>query len=249
MGRQNQVLAIVVFLSCVVFGGCKAQLPISETLFWSYNQTQLGKTNSAEELTYIEMSQMTLLSKSDTVIASWGQNDTGFQQWLNVTVFGEEAGTAVRKYFFFVDEKARNFPFVHPKWTSRFDGQLILDKTVLEKPYANQNARSIAIIKEVQKQFADDIAKVAGDNKNIGLCQMVVNESFEQVLFLFSDSPEWASKLDTPEGVPFDHRSYDKGTLYLHETDGIISIAFDTGSQPVPKGVVPNPYDPNSAAN
>lgn len=247
MGRQNLSLVVVVLLSCVMLSGC-AQLPIDETLFWSYNQTQLGKTNSADELTYIQMSQTTLLSKSDTVIAAWGQNDTGIQQWLTVTAFDEASGTAVRKYFFYVDEKARNYPFVHPKWTSRFDGQLALNTAVLEKPYANQNTRSIAIIKEVQKQFADDIAKVVSDNKNVGLCQMVVNESFEQAALQFADTPEWASKLDTPEGVSFDHRSYGKGILHLHEAGGIISIAIDTGSQPVPKGAVPNPYDPNTGA-
>ncbi len=98
-----------------------------------------------------------------------------------MTVFDEATGLAVRKYFFFVDEKAHHIPFLEPKWTTQFNGQLIIDKAVLEKPYASQNARSIAIIKEIQKQFADDIAKVSGDNKNIAMCQMVVNESFEQL--------------------------------------------------------------------
>jgi len=235
----------MLLVSCVVLGGC-AQLPISETLFFSYNQTTLGKTNSADELNYIQMTQTTLLSKSDTVIASWGQNDTGVQQWLNVVAFDEATGLAVRKYFFFVDEKARNYPFVHPKWTARFDGQLTLDTAVLEKPYTSQNARSIAIVKEIQKQFAADLAKVSGDNKNIAMCQMVVNESFEQLQLLFADSPEWASKLDTPEGVTFDHRSYDKGILHLREVDGVTEIALQTGAQPTIKGQQPNPYDPNS---
>jgi hypothetical protein len=247
MRRQNCFFVVAAFFLGIVLGGC-AQVPISETLFFSYNQTTLGKTNSADELNYIAMSQMTLLSTSDTVVASWGQNESGVQQWLNVVAFDETTGFAIRKYFFFVDEKARSYPFVHPQWAARFDGQLTLDKAVLEKPYANKNVRSIAIIKEIQKQFSDDIRKVASDNKNIGLCQMVVNESFEQILLLFTDSPEWASKLDTPEGVTFDHRNYGKGTLYLHETNGIISIAIDTGSQPVPKGAVPNPYDPNTGA-
>jgi hypothetical protein len=242
---RKLMLSVLLLSSCVVLCGCE-QLPISETLFWSYNQTKIGQTNSAQELTYIQMSQMTLLSKSDTVIASWGQAKDGYQQWLNVTVFDEATGLTVRKYFFFVDEKAHHIPFLHPKWTTQFNGQLIMDKAVLEKPYASQNARSIAIVKEVQKQFADDIAKVSGDNKNIATCQMVVNESFEQLQLLFADSPEWASKLDTPEGVTFDHRSHDKGTIHLRETNGIIDIAIQTGSQPTIKGKQPNPYDPNS---
>jgi len=246
MCRQNQLLAAILVLSCAVLCGCP-QLPISETLFFSYDQTKIGQTNSADELTYIQMSQMTLLSKSDTVIASWGEAKDGYQEWLNVTAFDETTGLAVRKYFFFVDEKAHHIPFLHPKWTSRFDGRLTLDNAVLEKPYAGQNERSIAIIKEIQKQFADDIAKVASDNKNIGLCQMVVNESFEQVLYLLTESPEWASKLDAPEGITFDHRTYGKGTLHLREVDDIIEIAVQTGSIPIIKGQTPNPFDPNSA--
>ena len=249
MDRQKLLLSVMLLVSCVVLCGCE-QLPISETLFWSYNQTKIGKTNSAEELNYIQMSQMTLLSKSDTVIASWGEGKDGYQEWLNVTVFDETTGLAVRKYFFFVDEKAHHIPFLNPKWTARFDGQLTMDKALLEKPYASQNARSIAIVKGIQKQFADDIAKVSGDNKSIGTCQMVVNESFEQVLYLFTDSPEWASKLETPEGVTFDHRSYDKGIMHLRESNNIISIAIETGAHAIVKGKVPNPnpFDPNSAA-
>jgi hypothetical protein len=192
------------------------------------------------------MSQVTLLSKSDTVITSWGEGRDGYQQWLNVTVFDEATGLAVRKYFFFVDEKAHHIPFLEPKWTTQFNSQLVLDKAVLEKPYASQNARSIAIVKEIQKQFAADLAKVSGDNKNIAMCQMVVNESFEQLQLLFADSPEWASKLDTPEGVTFDHRSYDKGILHLREVDSVTEIAIQTGAQPTIKGQQPNPYDPNS---
>jgi hypothetical protein len=246
MRCRNVVLAVMAIAGCVIFYGCKAQLPLSETLFWSYEQTQIGQTNSAQELDYIQMSAMTLLSKSDTVIASWGQDDNGYQQWLTVTVFGEESGTAARKYFFYTDEKARDYPFVHPKWTGRFDGQLTIDKAMLEKPFADQNARSIAILKWIKTQFTDDAAKVSGDNKNIGLCQMVVNESFEQVLLKLSESPEWASKLSTPEGVKFEHRSYYNGTLFLYEANGLITIAIELGCQPVPKGKTPNPYEPNA---
>jgi hypothetical protein len=249
MCRRKLLLSATLLLSCVVLGGCYQQ-PISETLFFSYNQTKIGQTDSAQELTYIQMSQMTLLSKSDTVIASWGQAKDGYQEWLNVTAFNEATGLAVRKYFFFVDEKAHHIPFLHPEWTAQFNGQLILDKTVLEKPYASQNARSIAILKEIQKQFADDIAKVSSDNKSIGTCQMVVNESFEQLQILFADSPEWASKLDMPEGVTFEHRSFYKGIAHLRETEGgITEIAIHTGSQPTIEGKLPNPYDPNSGVH
>jgi hypothetical protein len=247
MRRQNLVVVVVIFVVSMVFSGC-VQQPIDPTLFWSYNKTKLGKTNSAEELTYIAMSQTTLLSKSDTVIAAWGQANDGYQEWLNVTVFDEATGLTVRKYFFFVDEKAQHIPFLHPEWTTQFNSQLTVDKAVLEKPYASQNARSIAVIKEIQRQFADDIAKVSSDNKNIAMCQMVVNESFEQLQLLFTDSPEWASKLDTPEGVTFSHRSHDKGTIHLREIDGITEIAIQTGGQPPVKGQQPNPYDPNSGS-
>jgi hypothetical protein len=250
MYRTNLMLSLMLLLSCIIFSGCTPQ-PIDQTRFFSYNQTVLGQTTSADELSYMQMSLTTLVSQSDTVIASWGEEKKGYQEWLNLVAFDEEKTTAVRKYFFFVDEKAHHIPFMNPKWTARFDSELQLDKAVLEKPYADQKVRSIAILKEIQKVFGDDIAKVSSDNKMLGICQMVVNESFGQIQAKLADSPEWASKLDTPEGMQFDHRSYDTGTVRLHEQDGVVIITIQTGVAPWTKGQSEpgRPYDPNSASN
>ena len=196
----------------------------------------------------MDMSQTTLLSQSDTVIASWGEAKNGYQEWLNVVAFDEENADAVRKYFFFVDEKAHHIPFLHPKWTARFDGQLILDKAVLEKPYADENVRSIAILKEIQKQFADDIAKVSADNKMLGICQMVVNESFETALMQLNETPAWATKLDTPDGWTFDSRNFYKGTIRISEEDGVVAITIQAGSTSwiKPESEPGRPYVPAS---
>ena len=126
-----------------------------------------------------------------------------------MAAFDEDTGDAVRKYFFFVDEKAQVIPFRASKWhTCRFDAQLILDKDVLEKPYADEKLRSIAIFKEIQKQFGKDIAKVLPDNKMLGICQMVVNESLRSGIIAAKRIARPGHQiLIQPQGFDFDSRN------------------------------------------
>jgi hypothetical protein len=230
MCRRTHFLLLTLLLSCVVLSGC-VQQPIPEPMFFTYNETKLGQSSSGDVLNYMDMSLTTLISQSDTVVASWGQAKKGYQEWLNVVAFDEENASAARKYFFFIDEKAHHIPFLHPKWTARFDGDLILDKAVLDKPYASREVRSIAILKEIQKQFAGDIAKVTSDNKMLGICQLVVNETFETALMQLNDTPAWTAKLDTPEGWTFDSRNFFTGTIHMHEEADIVNITIKLGSK------------------
>ena len=225
----------MLLLSCVALTGCVVQ-PIPEPMFFTYNETKLGQSSSGNVLNYIDMSLTTLISQSDTVIASWGEDKKGYQEWLDVVAFDEENADAVRKYFFFVDEKAHCIPFLRPKFTARFDAQLILDKTVLGKPYPDGKVRSIAILKEIQKQFAGDIAKVSSDNKMLGICQMVVNESFETALLQLNETPAWAAQLSTPQGWTFDSRNFSTGIMNMHEEGGIVTIKIQLGVMPSCKG-------------
>jgi hypothetical protein len=247
MRHKNQLLVLTLLLSSIFLNGC-IQQPIDETLFFNYNQTKLGQSSSGDVINYMDMSLTTLISQSDTVVASWGQSKKGYQEWLDVVAFDEQSADAVRKYFFFVDEKAHHIPFLYPKWTARFDGQLILDKEVLDKPYADRQLRSIAILKEIQKRFGEDIAKVSSDNKMLSICQMVVNESFETALLQLNETPAWATQLDTPEGWTFESRNFHTGTIHMHDADGIVSITIQLGSVSwIPAKSEPGrPYEPNA---
>jgi hypothetical protein len=234
---------------CAVLSGC-IQQPIDETRFFSYNQTKLGQSSSGDVLNYIDMSLTTLISKSDTVIASWGQEKDGYQQWLNLVAFDEQTADATRKYFFFVDEKARRIPFVF-QWAADFDAELILDKTVLEKPYADEKVRDIAILAEIGKRFDDDISKTESDNKNLSMCKMIMKESFEQALMQLNDSPAWTAKLDTPDGWTFDSRNFSTGNIKMHEEGDRVTIRMQLGAIPwyKAKSEPGKPYDPNDPQN
>jgi hypothetical protein len=247
MRLKGCLLYVVLLMSCLALVSC-IQKPIPETMFFTYNETKLGQSSSGDVLNYMDMSMTTLVSQSDTVVASWGEDKNGFQQWLDVVAFDEETADAVRKYFFFVDEKARHIPFLHPKWTARFDAELMLDKAVLDKPYPDEKLRNIAILKEIQKQFASDIAKVTSDNKMLGICQLVVNESFETVVFQLNETPAWATKLDTPDGWQFNSRNFYTGTIHMHEEDGTASITIELGAIPWIEGQSEpgKPYEPTS---
>jgi hypothetical protein len=231
MIRLNQIVLSGMLLLCLVISGC-IQFPIKEELYQTYNQTTIGQSSSGDVLVYMESPPPVFVSQADTVVASWNEDKKGFRQWFNMVAFDEDTGDAVRKYFFFVDEKARRIPFIYPKSSIRFDAQLVIDKTVLEKTYADEKFRSIAILQEIQKEFGKDAEKVSPDNKKLGICQIVMNESFGQILRQLNDSPTLAVQLTSPDGFKFNSVNLNDGTIHMQEEDGIVTIDMQIGAIP-----------------
>jgi hypothetical protein len=204
----------------------------------AYNHTKVNQSTSAQVLSLLNNPETEkreeLLSQSDTVAASYGQDYfkdvKAYRRWTTVVTFDEQTAVAKHKYFFFYDEKQRNIILWHPKWASRFDAQLVVDKAVLEKPYANENARRIAIIEWVREKFRDDVAKVKTDNKYIGVCQDMVNETFSVLLRNLRESPVYASLLTAEKGFMFDHPSFYNATAYMTEVNDVVTMKLKCGS-------------------
>lgn len=236
------------FQLLVIFGLCGCALKVVEFLTpegapsdteiaESYSQTELKISTSADVLTTIHKPDYELLSQSKSVIASFGQKKKGHKIWLNMVAFDENELTAMRKYFFVIDEKPKSLlMLIRPRRKLVFDCEMVLQADVLDKPYANENARRIAILKRVLENSRKDIKEVGPDNKMIVVCGMLINQSLEASLVELDSSPVLASGLSEPAGVEFSHMTLDKGKIQMVVADNIVSIKIRVDSLVYPFG-------------
>jgi hypothetical protein len=117
-----------------------------------------------------------------------------------------------------------------PKKKLSFDCEMILQSEVLNKPYANENARRIAILEQVLENVRKDKDDVGSDNKTLNACGMMVNQALEAVLVELGSSPVLASKLSEPAGVDFSHISLDRGKIQMLVAGEVVRIKMRLGS-------------------
>lgn len=203
--------------------------PFNEQIYSDYNDVVLNASNAADVIEAIYLPEYELLSQSKSVVASTGQRKKGYRTWFKMVAFDEYSLTAKRKYVFIVDERPKTL-FVEP-WTAlQFDCEMALEPEVLDKPYADQNAKQIAVLKQVLEKFREDRAEVGPDNKALAASGMMMNQALETVLVKVEVSPALAKRLSDPEGIEFSHISLDKGRLRMTLEDDIVIIKARLGS-------------------
>ena len=228
-----QLLVILSLCGCVAVDVAEfftpAGPPDCNEAYEGYYKTELKTSNSADVLTMINLPEYELLSQSKSVVASVGQKKKGYKTWFKMVAFDENEMTARRKYFFVVDERPKAL-FVEPWEGVRFDSEVVLESEVLDEPYADENARRIAILRWVLENFRKDIDEVEQDNKTLAISGMLVNQAFEAVLVKLDSSPALATELSDEGGLGFEHISFDKGKIRMVIADDIVSIKIRLGS-------------------
>jgi len=235
-GKSLPVLTFYLLLCVLCFlSGCSVVEyawpegpPHERELYESYNRTELKTSSSYDVLTAMPKPQYEVLSQSKSVIASLVQKKKGHKTWFNMVAFDEDRLTAKRKYIFIVDDMPN--PLEEPKKSLSFDSEMVLEPEALDKPYANENARRIAILKQVLENVRKDFREVGSDNKMLHICGMMVNQAFEAVLVKLDTSPALASKLSEPAGVEFSHMSLDKGRIQMLVQDDITKVKLGLGA-------------------
>jgi len=231
--RVTKLLAVLCF--CVL---CSCSIgdyfeplvpPYSWELSASYHQTKLKESTSADVLAAIHRPKYELLSQSKSVIASVGKKKKGHKIWCNMVAFDENELTAKRKCFFLVDEEAKSL-LIGPSRRLLFDIETVVEKEVLDEPYANENARRIAILRRVLENIRRDVDEVAPDNKMIDICGALINQTLWTVLQKLDESPVLASKLSDAKGFGFDHITIGKGNIVMNVTDDIVKVKVRLGS-------------------
>ncbi len=230
-------MAVMVFMSgCAIWDFLESDTPPYEKdLLAVYQGTELGVSNSADVLSRIHNPEYELLSQSTRVVASQGTKQksiekTDLENWFNMVAFNEDSLTAGRKYYFRSNELTKRL-FIEPWPGMRYDSETVVPAEVLGEPYANENARRIAILKQILKDFRRDIDEVAADNKKLKVSGMMVNQAFESVLLQLEKSPASAARLsDKKKGLEFDHLSYDHGRIGLLVEEDIATVKIRLGS-------------------
>lgn len=238
--RAAKTLVVIGVLGlCFVLAGCfvvdvgefaaPAGPPPETEIYKPYYSTEVDVNTAADVLAIIHRPEYELLSQSKSVIASQGTKKRGHEDWFNIAAFDEDKLTVQRKYLFIYDARPK-YLFIEPWEGFRFHSQMVIPQDVLSKPYANENAKRIAILKDVLANVHSDSKDIAADNKKINIYTMMINQSFEDVLLKLKETPALAARLNDPNGVEFDHMSMDKGKIQMQLNGDIATVKLMAGS-------------------
>ena len=203
--------------------------PNDDVISAAYEATRLKESSAADVLVWIYLPAYEQLSQSKSVIASTGQKKKGYKRWLKMVAFDENELAARRKYLLIVDEKPK-FLFAEPWANLRFNCEMVLGRDVLDEPYSDENARRIAVLKQVLENVRKDMDDIGQDSKAAEVCGMLINQALETVVVQLDSSPVLAGKLSEPEGLLFEHISFDKGKIRMQIGGDIVDVELKLGS-------------------
>ena len=226
---SSKYMIILTAVLCVAsLSGCyKAAEDV--TTFERYYTTTLKASTSSDVLMMIQDKDKELLVQSENAVASWGERRKGYLMWFNAAAFDQENSTAIRKYAFVSNEKAKGF-YVARVQTLRFDAEAVIDSDVLGKPYANENARKIAILRSVLDDFSDDFVALTPDSQVLESSALMVKQLLKGILYKLNHSPGLADRLGDLSGMEFDHMNFDKARIRMLVEDDIVKLKAMTGS-------------------
>ena len=242
-----------VLLLCTLPGGCSTVSPWARSRQLSYQaklsapydriklkqsiiQNAVPKIQRLQDELEPSFAEAELISHSENVVVSLGQSKDGYKNWFNMVTFQENELHAVRKYFFFVDDKARSFQ-LSPSRGLRFDCEMVIVEEMLAESGTTENARRIAMLRNVLENFHKDIVELRGDteapdqeNKMLDIFRMLINQAFEVVLRELDSSPVLATRLSQAGGVEFDHINFDKGKIQMVVGGNIVRVKIRLGA-------------------
>ena len=227
---------LAILLLCDFTGGCSSwsaragaeQPSFEDMLSEPYDRAKLNKSLTLDVLPVIQRSQgelapyfmgAELLSQSNNVVASSAQSEDGRRIWFNMVAFHEFRLNVIRKYFFVVDDTGETLRGKSRRGL-RFDCAMVLPKEMLDKSYADENARQIAALRYALEHLHEDMnglgAGATGHNdKTLNICGMLINQTFGMILRRVDNSPATVGGLSQAEGVEFDHLMFNKGTVRM----------------------------------
>ncbi len=232
-------LAFVLVYFCLVPAGCivshtlelirPERPPGYSEISSSYRGVEVKESSASDALNLINMTDYELLSQSKSVLACSGEKKEWHKLWFTLFAFDEDKLAVQRKYLFIVDEKAKTL-FREPWEGFWFDFEAVIASEVLDEPYADENARRIAILEHILEKIRSDIDEVGADNKMVSISGMLINQSFETVRVKLAASPAMAVKLDEEKGLIFDHINMDKGSINMMMEGDVATVQIRLGS-------------------
>jgi hypothetical protein len=231
-----KMIRLTVLVFCGLLAGCSvvefikpAGPPSNQEIYDVYSQITLEQSTSADVILLFAKPENGLISQSKSIIAQAGQKKKGYKSWFNMASFDENSLIVNRKYVFIVDERPKQL-FVEPWEGVYFDCRITLPKEVVNEPYANDNARRIAILKQVETSIREDTKEVGADNLVIETDGMIAGQAIDRATVKLDASPALAAGLSEPEGLEFEHPSFAKGRLRLVVDGDVATVKLLLGS-------------------
>ncbi|UCG47708.1 MAG: hypothetical protein JSU94_19765 [Phycisphaerales bacterium] len=260
---SGAAVCLFVLVGVCVFCGCSGvyigapKSPGGEDLAATYYSTRVNKSLTLDVLPRIEAHPQELLSRSENIVASVGQSKDGYKTWFTMVAFHEYTVAVIRKYFYYVDEKVG----AGPRVGMRFDCEIALDNKTMQRPYTDQNARRIAMLRHALATLRADIDELrrapeapGQNNQKLNICAMLIKQVFDTVLRKMEGSPVLASRLHEPAGVEFDHLTFNKGRIGMVVEDDVARVKVRLGAfvnsfeePPVAPGPTAAPTSPANA--
>ncbi|MGA2678981.1 MAG: hypothetical protein ABSF37_06735 [Sedimentisphaerales bacterium] len=231
-----KTMRALVLVLCCLAAGCEAVVlvtpegpPTNKQIYTQYRQTTLKQSTSADVLSRFGTPKYALLSQSKSIAALGGTTKEGHKIWFNMVTFDENDLMAKRKYYFISNERPKQL-FVEPWEGLDFGCQMVLSKEILGEPYADENARRIAILKKVDADTRKDTSEIGADNAMLSLGGMMAGQGMESLLTKLDASPALAVRLSEPNGLEFEHINFDKGKLRMVIDNDIVTVKMRLGS-------------------
>ncbi len=232
-------MRVLVVVLCGLAAGCDTMNPFvfvvpegpptNKDIYAQYRQTILKQSTSADVLSRFGTPKDALLSQSKSIAALAGITKQSHKMWFNMVSFDESELIAKRKYYFIYNERPKQL-LVDPWEGLDFGCQMVLSKEILDEPYADENARRIAILKKVDADTRKDTVDIGSDNAMLSLSGMMAGQGMESLLIKLNASPALAVRLSEPNGVEFDHINLDKGRLRMVIDNDIVTVKMRLGS-------------------
>lgn len=229
----------VIVVVCCLAGGCEPGDPFvfftpegppsNKQIYAQYRQTTLKQSTSAEVLSLFGTPKYALLSQSKSIAALAGTTEQGHKMWFNMVSFDESELIAKRKYYFIYNEKPKQL-FVEPWEGLDFGCQMVLSKEILDEPYADENARRIAILKKVDADTRKDTSEIGTDNATLSISGVMAGQAMESLLNKLDGSPALAARLSEPNGIEFGHTGFDKGRIRMVIDNDVVTVKMRLGS-------------------
>jgi len=203
--------------------------PSEEQISRAYETTELGEDEAATVLDSMPMAKYEQLSQSESVVACYGQKKNGKKTWMTMIAFDEQDMTARRKYMSIYDARPK-FLGAEPWEAMRVRCEATIDEDKLEGPFANANARLLAIFEQMVENYENDLDAVQADSKQLRTRGLMLRQALGAALTELENSPAKVGQLNSSEGVLFTHLSLDEGRIKMQQVEGIVKVKIWLGS-------------------
>lgn len=210
--------------------GCQRSYDDNKDIFNRFYMTDLKQSASSDVLNVIKTLQREDTAQTGNLVASFGDDNDGMISWFNLVAFDDQTLKASRKYGFMVNERTRRTLLMKPPQKLRLDAQAVVDPQVLAGPYTDENARRLAVLHWLDRQFATDSKQISISSQILASDSLAARQTLSCVLIQLDANPAQAARLAEFEGVRFDHPTLGRSYIRMLIEEDIVKLKIKAGN-------------------